>query len=118
MNKKQKIATGIIATLMMTNGATAYQYWNDKNNLQGEIESQGHVIDKKNVQLVDMGKVVSNQEEEIDTYKGKVVDLDSKVVKLNEKAKKKDKLIKHQSGNIDKLTGQLEQAKKRNKESP
>lgn len=118
MNKKQKVATGIIATLMLTNGATAYQYWNDKNILQGEIESQGLVIEKKNVQLVDLGNVISEQKEDIDTYKDRVVVLDSKVVKLNKKVKKKDKKIKQQSVTIDGLKDQLNQAKKRNKESP
>lgn len=102
--KKLKVSTGIIAALLASNVVIGYQYSTDIKEKDQEISQL--VKQNKNLhsQVIDNGKLIKSQENEINTYKTEIGNINI--------------LINEQNVKITDLEKQVSEARERDKEIP
>lgn len=118
MRKNTLIATCVITALLTTNGFTAYKYIQDIDSLEGKLHNKTEELSELSSDYLKLSKMSDQQSNQIQSLSDKVDTLRSKNDTLTSKNNKLNKKVKKQEKTISVLRQELEQAKKRNKESP
>ncbi|AZV43581.1 hypothetical protein BAOM_2972 [Peribacillus asahii] len=118
MRKNTLVIGGIVAALLTTNGVTAYKYNKDINSLESKLHNKTEQLSELSGEYLKLSKVSDQQSNKIQSLSDKVYRLNDKNTVLTTKFNNLNKKVKKQENTITVLKQELEQAKKRNKESP
>lgn len=93
MIKKHPVSTSIVAALVITNGALAYQYNKETNNLKDRLNEKTAEHNELHIEYGELNSHLEKQNGKIEEYKRKIIENNKRFKSLNEKLKQQEKNI-------------------------